>query len=89
MIPTNAITGVEYAGKNFALLCAAATQYPTAEFLTFKQALSINRCVRKGEHGFRILKVVENEGKDGKTRRGIRGYTVFNIAQTDPLEVAA
>lgn len=61
--------------------------YPTAEYVTFKQALSVGRCVRKGEHGCPILKIVESKPDPvtGKTRKGPRGYTVFNIAQTDAL----
>lgn len=81
----NFITREPYSGKNALTLAIVAASYPTPEFLTFRQALSVGRCVRKGEHGTSILKVVQNEDKEGKTRRGVRGYTVFNIAQTDAL----
>ena len=55
--------------------------------MTFKQALSIGRCVRKGQHGCHIVKIVESDKVDskGRRRKGPRGYTVFAIAQTDSL----
>jgi antirestriction protein ArdC len=85
--PINAITRTPYTGKNAMVLAAVGVGYPSSEWLTFRQALSIGRCVRKGEHGVGILKIVEGkpDPKTGKTRKGPRGYTVFNIAQTDEL----
>jgi antirestriction protein ArdC len=48
----NHITREAYSGKNQLVLSAYATANGYApEFVTFKQALSIGRCVRKGEHG--------------------------------------
>ena len=85
--PINYVTRGAYSGKNAMILAAVAMQYPSAEFLTFRQALSVGRCVRKGEHGTSILKIVEGKPDPvtGRTRKGPRGYTVFNIAQTDAL----
>jgi antirestriction protein ArdC len=84
----NHITREPYSGKNQLILStyAAANRY-APEFVTFKQALSIGRCVRKGEHGCHIVKIVESGKVDGEGRRrkGPRGYTVFAIAQTDAL----
>lgn len=90
MIPVNATTGDPYSGKNGMILLNHALEngYPTAEYLTFKQALAIGRCVRKGEHGTYIVKIVESKNKvdaDGKKLKGPRGYAVFNLAQTDEL----
>jgi antirestriction protein ArdC len=89
----NAITREPYSGKNQLTLqaYALANGYEPL-FLTFRQALSINRCVRKGEHGCAILKIVESEKIDpttGKKKKGPRGYTVFALAQTDPLPATA
>jgi len=86
-LPVNFTTRAAYQGKNVLTLLAftIASGYPTAEFLTFKQALAIGRCVRKGEHGVPVLKVIEAERADGTTFRAPKGYTVFNIAQTDAL----
>ncbi len=84
----NAITQEAYSGKNQTILAMHAGGYPSAEYVTFKQALTIGRCVRKGEHGVRIVKIVESTTQldgQGKLRKGPRGYTVFNIAQTDAL----
>lgn len=85
----NAVTGEEYQGKNALILSAVAADYPSAEFLTFKQALAIGRCVRRGEHGTPIMKIVEKTLADGSTKKVPKGYTVFNLAQTDPLPNAA
>ena len=86
----NHVTREPYSGKNQLLLStyAAASGY-APEFVTFKQALSIGRCVRKGEHGYHIVKIVESDNVDseGRRRKGPRGYTVFVIAQTDALPV--
>lgn len=86
--PTNKITGEPYTGKNATALAmyAAANGYQ-GEFVTFRQALSIGRCVRKGEHGCPIWKIVEGKPDPitGKARKGPRGYTVFAIEQTDAL----
>ncbi|HET9394198.1 MAG TPA: ArdC-like ssDNA-binding domain-containing protein [Candidatus Rubrimentiphilum sp.] len=84
----NAITREPYTGKNQKILAMHSANYPSAEYLTFKQALTIGRCVRKGEHGVRIVKIVESKTETdgtGRVRKGPRGYTVFNIAQTDAL----
>ncbi|MGA8475017.1 MAG: ArdC family protein [Candidatus Cybelea sp.] len=84
----NHITREPYAGKNHLALSAyAAANGYAPEFVTFRQALSIGRCVRKGEHGCRIVKIVESDKIDCKGHRlkGPRGYTVFAIAQTDAL----
>jgi antirestriction protein ArdC len=84
----NHITREAYAGKNQLSLSAyAAANGYAPQFVTFKQALSIGRCVRKGEHGCRIVKIVESDKVDSKGRKlkASRGYTVFAIAQTDAL----
>ena len=80
----NAITGAPYRGKNqaFLLMAKAERGYASDAWLTFKQALAIGRVVNKGEKGIGILKVVENKDDN---RKGVRGYTVFNIAQTKDL----
>lgn len=85
MNPVNYVTRQPYNGKNAQTLAIVATEFPTPEFLTFRQALNIGRVVRKGEHGTRILKVVRSENVDGDVRTGLRGYYVFNVAQTDEL----
>jgi antirestriction protein ArdC len=83
----NATTCEPYRGKNAAIL--AYTQnvggYADPVWITFPQALAIGRCVRKGEHGVGLIKMVEKaDGKHVPKR-----FTVFNIAQTDELVAKA
>ena len=89
--PRNAVTGTLYGGKNVeALIVAQAVGgYATSEWLTYRQALSIGRCVRKGEKAAArisklVTKTVRSGGKDRKVNV-MRGYAVFNVAQTDVL----
>ena len=68
-----------------------AFQRPTASHVAgFRRWQSMNRFVRKGEKGIRILAPIirrkeEETTKDGKTSRiaGFRVASVFDIAQTD------
>ena len=52
-LPQNAATRNTYSGINILLLWAAAieTRRSTQTWLTFKQALNLGGCVRKGERG--------------------------------------
>lgn len=92
--PTNALTGKFYSGKNVNTLAEAQVEndFPTSQWVTFRQALQLGRCVRKGEKATaEIIKVVpkkvdDKPAKDGKKKRVIvKTYKVFNIAQTDEL----
>ena len=67
---------------------------PRENVLTFRAWLALGRVVRKGEHGVRILSVIDLASKDenesqGKRRRKARPTTVFHISQTTPLEGGA
>lgn len=78
--PYNAVTGAEYKGGNVIRLSGAE------KWATFKQWLSVGKCVRKGEHGEKILVVKESVRKDKKTGKEVRGtavrsYTVFHDGQ--------
>jgi antirestriction protein ArdC len=90
-IPTNAVTGVAYAGANVPRLLSAAEErgWTDLRFLTYLQAKSVGAQVRKGEHGTRIVKVVDHKADDRKQDdhdyRAPRTYTVFNVAQVDGL----
>ena len=95
--PCNAATNREYHGTNIVLLWMAMRDraWPTAHFVTFKQALELGGHVRKGEHGTKIyfvkdLKFAESEIEGGeelavRSVRMLREYTVFNVAQCDGL----
>jgi antirestriction protein ArdC len=65
-------------------------------WFTFKQALALDACVRKGERGSFVVFYTELAAKDGKVapredqdgadvRRILRSYTVFNAEQIDGL----
>ena len=85
----NAITRKPYSGSNVDALLEAGFSNP--EFLTFRQALEIGRCVRKGETGIKLVRVLDVEETDKKTgeikkKKAPKYFTVFNITQTDPVE---
>ncbi|RYZ11533.1 MAG: DUF1738 domain-containing protein, partial [Myxococcaceae bacterium] len=56
-LPLNAATDRAYSGVNILLLWAAALEQgrPSQRWLTFKQALSLGGCVRKGEKGTMVV----------------------------------
>ena len=83
----NFITGVEYTGNNAVAL--ACTEFSNPYFMTFRQALSVGRCVKKGEHGIRLCRfVMVEEFKKGikvKSRKP-KYFTVFNVEQTEVVD---
>lgn len=98
----NLSTGKAYKGINQLLLAMAP--YADPRWMTFKQATLAGCKVKKGEHGTRIIKMVEvmrnrvNQGDDteilgveGKKALVMKAYTVFNAQQLEgapPMEVA-
>ena len=90
-MPMNAVSNRPYSGINILLFWLGASKgYPTARYLTFKQAQEHGGHVRKGEHGrkvvfFKQLTVADKAGGDDKTIPLMREYTVFNVAQCDDL----
>lgn len=94
-LPHN-IAGRPYRGANvFWLWCAQeARGYPTACWLTFKQAQAAGGTVRAGEKGTLVFfwKIGKVEDKaTGEERKTFmhRTYTVFNVAQCDGIEAPA
>lgn len=88
--------GVPYQGINVLMLWAEAVEkgYAAPIWLTFKQALALGGCVRKGEKGSLVVyasKITRTEAdKDTgeESERNIpflKGYTVFNAEQIDGL----
>ena len=94
-LPTNFATHRTYRGANVLNLWMTQTAcgYDTAEWITFKQAIDLGACVRKGEHGTPVFFVsaLEREEKNAKgelVERHIpfwKCFTVFNVAQVDGL----
>lgn len=85
-----------YHGVNVLALWATAAErgYATPIWMTFKQALALGGCVRKGEKGASVvyagaLDAVDADPETGaeseRTVRYLKGYTVFNAEQIDGL----
>ena len=95
-------TGVPYRGINVLTLWVASMTkgFTSPHWLTFKQALALGGCVRKGEKGSTVVyanKIVvdtdkgdrggEQGGEDGKRQVAfLKRYTVFNSEQIDGIE---
>ena len=88
--------GVPYQGINVLMLWGAAVErgYAAPIWMTFKQALELGGCVRKGEKGSQVVYAstfsrTETDSESGEeSERDIpflKGYTVFNVEQIDGL----
>jgi antirestriction protein ArdC len=99
-MPRNARTSRTYSGINVLLLWGSIIQggYASQSWLTFKQALELGGCVRKGEKGWTVCfadsfvpkterERASQEGSDPQSIPFLKRYTVFNIAQCDGLPV--
>eukprot|EP01037_Dinobryon_pediforme_P014018 gene14018-14136_t len=88
--------GIPYQGINVLMLWSAAIEkgYAAPIWMTFKQAIELKACVRKGEQGSLVVyadKIIRTE-RDAKTGEEaehaipfMKGYTVFNVEQIDGL----
>lgn len=97
-MPRNARTAKTYSGINILILWDAAIRggYGSHSWLTFKQALELGGCVRKGEKGWTVCfadsfipknekKRARQENTDPQSIPFLKRYSVFNIAQCDGL----
>src|SRR6478752_6529321 len=88
-LPRNLASGKPYRGVNTFLLHAMA--YPSAWWLTFKQAQERGGNVRRGEHGTPVVfwKWLDTDERDEQRRAKrvplLRYFTVFNVAQCDGI----
>lgn len=83
--------GEPYRGINVLLLWSDASDkgFSSPYWMTFKQALALNACVRKGEHGSLVVyadkfKKIDADDKGDEIEREIpflKAYTVFNTEQ--------
>jgi antirestriction protein ArdC len=101
-MPCNAATGRLYSGINVLILWAAVIErgYATQRWLTFRQALGLGGCVRKGERGTTICyadrftprmeaeKALE-EAREARQIAFLKRFTVFNVAQCEGLPDAS
>ncbi len=98
-LPHNAGTGSRYSGINILILWGAGISagYPTLGWLTFRQALNLGGCVRKGERGTTVvyadrftpkseLERAAREGTEASAVPFLKRFTVFNVTQCDGLE---
>lgn len=88
--------GERYSGINVLVLWATATErgYGAPLWMTFKQALALGGCVRKGEKGAPVVyaSAINRTETDERTGEDVernipflKSYTVFNIEQIDGL----
>jgi antirestriction protein ArdC len=101
-LPRNAVSGRPYSGVNVLILWGAVIEggYPSQDWLTFRQALAVGGCVRKGERGQTIFYADRftpedrheqgagaGDGADGEPRSipFLKRFVVFNAAQCDGL----
>jgi antirestriction protein ArdC len=97
-LPRNARTAKAYSGINILLLWDAVIRggYTSQQWLTFKQALELGGCVRKGEKGWTVCYAdsfipkdekerARQDGSDPQSVPFLKRYTVFNVAQCDCL----
>ncbi|MDE7590846.1 zincin-like metallopeptidase domain-containing protein [Enterobacter bugandensis] len=92
-IPSNFSTGKAYTGMNIMLLwCSAAKHgFQDPRWLTYHQATEQGARIRKGETGTTgiFYKTLEKENDAGELERipMLKTFTVFNIEQTDGLNL--
>jgi antirestriction protein ArdC len=91
ILPVNYATRRQYNGINILILWAKREErgFPTAEWLTFKQASDIGGHVRKGEKGTRIVftkKITAKDDDEEKQVPILKSFVVFNAAQIEGLE---
>jgi antirestriction protein ArdC len=91
--PKNLKTGKDYRGVNVLILNCA--QYGSPYWLTYLQTREMGGVVRKGEKGFPIVfwkllhltDPVSTGREDSKQVPVLRYYTVFNVQQTEGIEI--
>jgi antirestriction protein ArdC len=97
-MPRNATTGRRYSGINVLILWGAVIEhgFTGQSWLTFRQALSLDGHVRKGERGTTVVYADRFTPEDERRRAAETGdeaqaipflkrFTVFNVAQCEGL----
>lgn len=90
--PTNLSSSKPYRGVNRVNLMVGQLlkSYSTGYWMTFKQALDLGGCVRKGEKGRKILfysPIPEEKQKPNGPTFVVRYASVFNLDQIDGIEL--
>lgn len=85
--PVNFLTKKPYRGINTML--TGMQSYVCPYWVTFKQALELGGCVKKGEKGTPIIfwQFLEKENDEGETESipMVKYYTVFNLSQCEGI----
>lgn len=97
-MPRNGVTARAYSGINVLLLWQAAIDngFQVQRWLTFRQAIGLGGCVRRGEQGTPVVyadrftpdderKRAERDGDEARQVAFLKRFTVFNVAQCDGL----
>lgn len=97
-MPNNASTGRAYSGINILILWGAviARGFSCQSWLTFRQALSLGGCVRRGERGTTVVyadrfvpdderRRARETGEDAHAIPFLKRFTVFSTDQCDGL----
>jgi antirestriction protein ArdC len=97
-LPRNAASGRPYSGINILILWRAviAQQYPSQDWVTFRQAQALGGSVRKGERGQMVVYADRFTPEEERVRASeqesearsiafLKRFTVFNVAQCDGL----
>jgi antirestriction protein ArdC len=97
-MPHNAATHRRYGGINVLILWEAVVDrgFSGQSWLTFRQALSLGGCVRRGERGTSVvyadrfvpteeMKRASTEGDEARAIPFLKRFTVFNTDQCDGL----
>src|SRR6202049_209077 len=91
--PANLASKKEYRGINIFLL--ASQGYGSRYWVTYRQAQALGGCVKKGEHGSKVVFwKIDEYGKENKetgeteNRKSIllRYYTIFNLEQCEGIK---
>jgi antirestriction protein ArdC len=101
-LPKNAATARRYSGINILILWGTVIEksFRGQKWLTFRQALTLGGCVRKGEKGTTVfyadrfipkseLERAQKTGDDPSAISFLKRFTVFNVEQCDGLPETA
>jgi antirestriction protein ArdC len=85
--PTNLQSGKRYRGINVFLLHCLG--YESPYFVTYRQAQKLGGHVKRGERGCPVVfwKILDADEEEQRRCPILRYYTVFNVAQTEGLDV--
>ncbi|MBN8965821.1 MAG: DUF1738 domain-containing protein, partial [Rhizobiales bacterium] len=90
IMPRNFASKRQYQGVNVVILWDAQIKndWPTSDWLTYKQAQAIGAQVKAGEKSTRVVytnKLTVGEGDEERRIGYLKVFSVFNVAQVDGL----